>query len=325
MSFLDRLTGGLTQVLTTRVGSSGSDCSSVAGGLYYLFTAGVSCDYRQAQYMEIDPLADLAVAGKGVVNFGSGVVNFLSSTVNTAGQLVADAQVPGCQLSMLGIRPAHCVTVPKIPMIPVYGDPDLYRGSQMAGFFTGAAVTTVASGGLGAGGLSASAGTVLANASGLNAIKALPGLIRALPTLVRSVPAMRDGAANTGRATLSTATTSHPAPPAAANAAADGVSLSPRYKPGWTPAQQAAADAKVAALNDAAQAGGLRVTTVQRSGTSASSRYQSAGGTVPRGADVDHVIDLQLGGLDDIANMSPLDASVNRSLGSQTMWQFARC
>lgn len=101
------------------------------------------------------------------------------------------------------------------------------------------------------------------------------------------------------------------------------MSLSLRYRPGWTPAQQAAADAKVAALNDAAQAGGLRpVSTVPRSGTSASSRYQSAGGTVPRGADVDHVIDLQLGGLDDIANMSPLDASVNRSLGSQTMWQL---
>lgn len=54
-----------------------------------------------------------------------------------------------------------------------------------------------------------------------------------------------------------------------------------------------------------------------RSGTSASSRYRQAGDTVPSGYDVDHVIDLQLGGADDILNMNPLDASVNRSLGSQ--------
>lgn len=108
----------------------------------------------------------------------------------------------------------------------------------------------------------------------------------------------------------------------AANAVDDGVSLSLRYKPGWNSAQRSAADAKVAALNDAAGAGALRVTPVQRAGTSASSRYRSAGGTVPRGADVDHTIDLQLGGLDDIANMSPLDMSVNRSLGSQIMWQL---
>lgn len=108
----------------------------------------------------------------------------------------------------------------------------------------------------------------------------------------------------------------------AANTVDDGVSLSLRYKAGWSAAQRSAADAKVAALNDAAEAGALRVTPVQRSGTSAASRYRSAGGTIPRGADVDHTIDLQLGGLDDIANMSPLDLSVNRSLGSQIMWQL---
>jgi filamentous hemagglutinin len=107
-----------------------------------------------------------------------------------------------------------------------------------------------------------------------------------------------------------------------AGAAPDGVGLSLRYKSGWNAAQRSAADEKVGALNDAASSGGLRVTAVQRSGTSASSRYRSAGGTVPRGADVDHTIDLQLGGLDDVANMSPLERSVNRSLGSQIMWQL---
>lgn len=82
-----------------------------------------------------------------------------------------------------------------------------------------------------------------------------------------------------------------------------------------------AASQKVA-LNESAQAGGLRVTAAERSGTSVASRYRSSGGMVPRSADVDHTIDLQLGGVDSIANMSPPDASVNRSLGSQTMWQL---
>ncbi|MDP9440901.1 MAG: pre-toxin TG domain-containing protein [Actinomycetota bacterium] len=91
------------------------------------------------------------------------------------------------------------------------------------------------------------------------------------------------------------------------------VSLSLRYKRGWTGAQRAAADAKVAALNEA----DLVVTPVQRSGTSAAARYRRAGGEIPSAHDVDHVIDLQLGGADDILNMNPLDYSVNRSLGAQ--------
>ncbi|MGI8806434.1 MAG: RHS repeat-associated core domain-containing protein [Acidimicrobiales bacterium] len=91
------------------------------------------------------------------------------------------------------------------------------------------------------------------------------------------------------------------------------IGLSLRYKPGWTGAQRAAADAKVAALNEA----DLVVTPVQRSGTSAAARYRRAGGEIPSAHDVDHVIDLQLGGADDILNMNPLDFSVNRSLGAQ--------
>ncbi len=39
--------------------------------------------------------------------------------------------------------------------------------------------------------------------------------------------------------------------------------------------------------------------------------------SVPDGYDVDHVIDLQLGGADHVSNMRPLDASVNRSMGAQ--------
>ena len=96
-------------------------------------------------------------------------------------------------------------------------------------------------------------------------------------------------------------------------AAEAGPSLRLTYKPGWTAAQRAAADAKVAALNDA----NLIVTPVRRATASAASRYRSAGGTVPPGSDVDHIIDLQLGGADAIFNMGPLDFSVNRSLGAQ--------
>ena len=87
-----------------------------------------------------------------------------------------------------------------------------------------------------------------------------------------------------------------------------------RYKPTWTPAQIAAADHKVALLN---QAGGLMKTEPVRSGTSASQRYRQAGNQVPCGCDVDHVRDLQLRGADVLSNMAPLDRSVNRSLGAQ--------
>jgi RHS repeat-associated protein len=87
-----------------------------------------------------------------------------------------------------------------------------------------------------------------------------------------------------------------------------------RYRPTWTPAQIAAADRKVALLN---QAGGLMKTEPVRSGTSATQRYRQAGNQVPCGCDVDHVRDLQLRGQDVLSNMAPLDRSVNRSLGVQ--------
>ena len=93
------------------------------------------------------------------------------------------------------------------------------------------------------------------------------------------------------------------------------VDIELKYKDGWTAAQKAEADAKVKALSDATTV----KTPANRGGTSASSRYKSAYGksSVPSGYDVDHTIDLQLGGADDILNMNPLDMSVNRSLGVQ--------
>jgi len=103
----------------------------------------------------------------------------------------------------------------------------------------------------------------------------------------------------------------------AKSTASDGVDLSLTYKSGWTDAQRAAADAKVNILNDADTV----LTTPVRSGTSAASRYRQAGNTVPPGSDVDHMVDLQLGGTDTTPNMSPLDKSVNRSLGAQIYQQ----
>lgn len=93
------------------------------------------------------------------------------------------------------------------------------------------------------------------------------------------------------------------------------VDIELKYKDGWTAAKKAEADAKVKALSDATTV----KTPANRGGTSASSRYKSAYGksSVPSGYDVDHTIDLQLGGADDILNMNPLDMSVNRSLGVQ--------
>jgi len=57
-----------------------------------------------------------------------------------------------------------------------------------------------------------------------------------------------------------------------------------------------------------------------RSGT-AQSRYRKDAG-LNSNADADHIIDLQLGGSDNAANLWGLDKSVNRSLGSQINHQI---
>ena len=100
----------------------------------------------------------------------------------------------------------------------------------------------------------------------------------------------------------------------AAQASDNAINLALRYKSGWTDVQRAAADAKVEALS---KADTVVTANPIRSGTSAATRYRQAGGTVQPGQDVDHIVDLQLGGSDSVINMSPLDSSVNRSLGAQ--------
>ncbi|MBF4766629.1 hypothetical protein ISU10_02465 [Nocardioides agariphilus] len=96
-----------------------------------------------------------------------------------------------------------------------------------------------------------------------------------------------------------------------------------KYHSGWTPAQRQAADEKVKAIYEAAQRGELRKTLPQRSGTATSTYVKATGRSVPAGQDVDHTIDLQLGGQDDISNMKPLDLAVNRSLGIQIAAQLS--
>jgi hypothetical protein len=83
------------------------------------------------------------------------------------------------------------------------------------------------------------------------------------------------------------------------------------YKPGWSAAQRAAADAKVRALN----AANLVVTKVVRNG-SARAMAKSAGMTIAADEDADHTIDLQLGGANEPANINGLNYSVNRSMGN---------
>lgn len=91
-----------------------------------------------------------------------------------------------------------------------------------------------------------------------------------------------------------------------------GYDLEISYKDSWSDAQRSA-DAKIDALNNR----DLIVSTPTRGNTSAADIYRSAGNDIPYGFDIDHIQDLQLGGTNNIDNMWLLDASVNRSLGSQ--------
>jgi|GEM_PF-1580480 len=98
----------------------------------------------------------------------------------------------------------------------------------------------------------------------------------------------------------------------------NGVDLALKYKSGWTDAQRAEALAKIKVLNDAPTV----VTASQRSGTAAAmSRYRKAEQVLST-RDIDHKIDLQLGGSKEVNNLWSLDSSVNRSLGPQIHQQI---
>ena len=96
-----------------------------------------------------------------------------------------------------------------------------------------------------------------------------------------------------------------------------GRELTMRPRADWSEEQNAQFQAKVDALDEAAQNGELRRTyaAAERSGT-VQRRYRVEN-NLPEGVDADHIIELQLGGSDTFDNMQALDSSVNRSFGSQ--------
>ncbi len=88
-----------------------------------------------------------------------------------------------------------------------------------------------------------------------------------------------------------------------------------KYKDGWTPYQKDQADQKIKMLNEATTI----KTKPNRKGTSASVRYKKANNIddIGKNIDIDHSVELQLGGVDKLDNLNPLDSSVNRSIGAQ--------
>ena len=89
-----------------------------------------------------------------------------------------------------------------------------------------------------------------------------------------------------------------------------------KYKHGWSAEQRAQADAKVAALNKNDTV--VRdVSEDKRKNVRKMYINEHGKDSIPANHDIDHIVDKQLGGTDDISNLAPLDRSVNRSLGSQ--------
>ncbi|UVW28434.1 LysM peptidoglycan-binding domain-containing protein [Massilia sp. H6] len=97
-----------------------------------------------------------------------------------------------------------------------------------------------------------------------------------------------------------------------------GIDITLKFKPEWTDAQRADAIVKAQILNDAPTV----VTKSDRSGTAgAMDRYRKAV-EAPAKSDIDHRVDLQLGGSKAIENLGWLDSSVNRSFGVQIYQQI---
>jgi len=92
-----------------------------------------------------------------------------------------------------------------------------------------------------------------------------------------------------------------------------------RMKEGWTPEQQIEARNKVDLMNN------LKPTVVENPVERAANLrrgFLKEGGDVNATQDVDHILDLQLGGTNDLFNLQGLDQSVNRSLGKQIQNQI---
>jgi len=94
----------------------------------------------------------------------------------------------------------------------------------------------------------------------------------------------------------------------------EGTNLALKFKDGWSSEQKISAVIKTQQLSEAKTV----VTNVPKRAANLRGRFVKAGNEIRKTEDVDHCVDLQLGGADCIeTNTQALDASVNRSLGKQ--------
>ncbi len=98
-----------------------------------------------------------------------------------------------------------------------------------------------------------------------------------------------------------------------------GVNLTINAKATWDASQIAQAEAKAEALTKAETI--VTKNPVARQ-ANLRGKFVKAGGQVKPTDDVDHIVELQLGGNDQLNNLQALDKSVNRSFGSQIKSQI---
>ena len=98
-----------------------------------------------------------------------------------------------------------------------------------------------------------------------------------------------------------------------------GVNLFIQPKSTWNADQMSQAEAKVGALTDAETV--VTKNPVSRD-ANLRSKFIKSGGQVSSSQDVDHIVDLQLGGSNATSNLQSLDKSVNRSIGKQLQLQM---
>jgi len=172
-----------------------------------------------------------------------------------------------------------------------------------------------------AGGLKALAGmgpkAILAG-TGRNALAAGKGLGRSVVATIRNAPAKIRGLASGCRSAA-------PAVESEAEIIARGVTrtqdgvvhIQLKPKKGWNQSQLDAAAQKVTDVN--ARGPVVTAVTPGQRAVKARSLWERAYGKIAPGSgkDVDHILDLQLGGKNEIDNLQLLDKSVNRSLGAQ--------
>jgi hypothetical protein len=63
-----------------------------------------------------------------------------------------------------------------------------------------------------------------------------------------------------------------------------------------------------------------KVRSSELPGSNARSIWESSNGPVPEGFDVDHIIQRQFGGTDELSNLQLKLSGLNRSQGAQSMW-----